>query len=250
LRAIFEGNYQYQGLITPEGILLDANQTSLQGIQTRLEDVVGRPFWETPWFSETPGMSQIVREGVARVATGEAIRQEMRINLPIGWRSFDFGMRPMHDEQGKVVAIVPEAVDITDRRNAEEALLQSQKLEAMGQLTGGVAHDFNNLLTPIIGSLDLLHRRGLGDARERRLIEGALQSADRPRHWSRDCSPLPDASLFNPDPSMWRPWSPTWAISSRARPDPRSRSSLMPRAIFPERGRIPTSSKWRFSISA
>jgi len=179
LRAIFEGNYQYQGLITPEGILLDANQTSLQGIQTRLEDVVGRPFWETPWFSETPGMSQIVREGVARVATGEAIRQEMRINLPIGWRSFDFGMRPMHDEQGKVVAIVPEAVDITDRRNAEEALLQSQKLEAMGQLTGGVAHDFNNLLTPIIGSLDLLHRRGLGDARERRLIEGALQSADR-----------------------------------------------------------------------
>src|SRR5688572_3348899 len=179
LRAIFEGNYQYQGLMTPAGILLDANQTSLQGIEARLEDVVGRPFWETPWFSETPGMSEIVREGVARVAAGEAIRQELRIKLPIGWRSFDFGMRPMHDEKGKVVAIVPEAVDITDRRNAEEALLQSQKLEAMGQLTGGVAHDFNNLLTPIIGSLDLLHRRGLGDARERRLIEGALQSADR-----------------------------------------------------------------------
>jgi CheY-like chemotaxis protein/two-component sensor histidine kinase len=52
-------------------------------------------------------------------------------------------------------------------------------MEAMGQLTGGVAHDFNNLLTPIIGSLDLLRRRGVGDERERRLIDGAFQSADR-----------------------------------------------------------------------
>ena len=179
LSTIFATSYQYQALLAADGTVLEVNSTALEGIKSRIEDIVNKPFWATPWFTETPGMPEAVRAGVAYVAAGNDFRQEVMVNLPIGQRTFDFSMRPVRDQNGMVVAIVPEAVDITARRQAEDALRQSQKLEAMGQLTGGVAHDFNNLLTPIIGGLDMLQRRGLGGEREQRLIEGALQSADR-----------------------------------------------------------------------
>jgi len=182
LRTIFETSFGFQALLTKQGILIDANATSLAAIALPLEAVVGKPFWETPWFSMTPGISDVVQAAIHRAMTGEIVRREVHVNLPVGgWRWFDFAMRPIHNPDGSLMALVAEAVETTERRAAEEALRQSQKLEAMGQLTGGVAHDFNNLLVPIMGSLDLLRRTGFGGEREQRLIDGGLKAADRAR---------------------------------------------------------------------
>jgi signal transduction histidine kinase/CheY-like chemotaxis protein len=69
--------------------------------------------------------------------------------------------------------------EVAAREKAQEQLRQAQKMETIGQLTGGVAHDFNNLLMAVMGNLELLRKRIPGDPRLHRLIEGALQGAER-----------------------------------------------------------------------
>lgn len=179
LRAILETSNQYQGLVNLSGELLYANKTVLDGIKARSSDVIGKLLWDTPWFSATEGMSALVHEAFHTVLKGEAVRLEMRLRLPVGERDFDFSMRPVLDRHGNITGAVPEAVDITERRRGEEALRQSQKMEAIGQLTGGVAHDFNNLLTIIRSATDFLRRRELPDERRRRYVDAISETVER-----------------------------------------------------------------------
>jgi PAS domain S-box-containing protein len=180
LRTIFETSFIYQGFMTIDGTLVNANATSLAGIRAREEDVAGKPFWDTPWFTDTPGMPGMVRSAIPVVAGGETVRQEIRVKLPVGgWRWFDFQMRPVRNEEGAVVAIVPEAIDITGRRQAEEALRQAQKMDGIGQLTGGVAHDFNNLLTIIVGNLETLQRQLKAPPSDLAILERPVDNAMR-----------------------------------------------------------------------
>ena len=93
----------------------------------------------------------------------------------------------IHNDAGELIGFAKITRDVTERKNAEreldqarEALFQSQKMEAVGQLTGGVAHDFNNLLTVIIGGLDTISRSKPSDTvRIRRALEMARHAADR-----------------------------------------------------------------------
>jgi signal transduction histidine kinase/ActR/RegA family two-component response regulator len=81
--------------------------------------------------------------------------------------------------QAEQAALIQLRHESEQRLAAEQRLLQAQKMESIGQLTGGIAHDFNNLLAVILGNLDLLRRRIEDDDRTRRLLEGAIQGAQR-----------------------------------------------------------------------
>lgn len=108
--------------------------------------------------------------------------------LKEGWRVRKDGTQfwasvvidPIRDDDGSLLGFAKITRDITERREAERALFQSQKMEAIGQLTGGVAHDFNNLLAAVLGSLELAAKRLSGaDARALSLLENAMEGAKR-----------------------------------------------------------------------
>jgi PAS domain S-box-containing protein len=142
------------------------------------EDLIGRPFLE---FVHPDDLAATVAEagelaqGVATYSFQNRYRHKDGSYRWLSWTAVT-GEEFIH---GAARDITAERQAQEQLAEAQEALRQSQKMEAMGQLTGGVAHDFNNLLTPIVGSLDMLQRKGLGGAREQRLIAGAMQSADR-----------------------------------------------------------------------
>ena len=158
----------------------------LKAINPAWEDVLGRD--ESTLlsldFSQQvhPDDHDSVREMMAELKEGRSIsRFEDRLRHADGsWRSIAWSLVPEGDvfyAVGRDVTAERQAA--AELESAQDALRQSQKMEAMGQLTGGVAHDFNNLLSPIIGGLDLLQRRGVGDERTQRTISGALASAER-----------------------------------------------------------------------
>jgi PAS domain S-box-containing protein len=138
-------------------------------------------------LADQPQHQEEVRVGWARAFSGQEITVVEEYGDPGRDRPYyAISFRNLLNDEGERIGAYQFVTDVTERLKAEaelietqEALRQSQKMEAMGQLTGGVAHDFNNLLTPIVGSLDMLMRRGLGSEREQRLISGAMQSAER-----------------------------------------------------------------------
>lgn len=179
LRAILETSNQYQILLDLDGKLIYANAIALADIKSDMNTLVGQPYWDSLWFARSAGISQIVQTAFLDAVEGKTVDLELALDLPIGYRYFDFAMRPVRDQSGKVTAILSEAVDITERRQNEEALRQAQKMEAVGQLTGGVAHDFNNLLTIIRSAVDFLRRSDLPANRRARYVDAISDTVER-----------------------------------------------------------------------
>ena len=118
---------------------------------------------------------------VAKTALGGRLRQyeaRARIEeLRVSEESLERRVAERTVELNRAYAAILD--EISQREQAEEKLRQSQKMEMIGQLTGGVAHDFNNLLMAVIGNLDLLRKRLPPDPTFLRLIDGAMQGAQR-----------------------------------------------------------------------
>jgi len=172
-------------MLDPEGIVSNWNAGAQAIKGYTADEIVGQNFsrfyTEADRVAGEPARALAIakREGKFE---NEAIR--VRKDGSLFWANVLIDS--IYDEAGKLTGFAKITRDVTERRRAQEqidagkeALAQSQKLEAIGRLTGGVAHDFNNLLTVIRGSAELLQRPGLTDDKRQRYLAAIAETADR-----------------------------------------------------------------------
>ena len=148
-------------------------------------EIIGQHF--SRFYTDEDRAAEVPRQAI------DTVKREGRFEKE-GWRVRKDGSRfwahviidAIRDDAGSVIGFAKITRDITARKEAREKVeqarefsLQSQKLEAIGQLTGGIAHDFNNLLTAVLGSLELLRKRLPNDPKAIALLENAAQGAQR-----------------------------------------------------------------------
>ncbi|MET7241793.1 PAS domain S-box protein [Methylobacterium sp. EM32] len=138
-------------------------------------------------LADQPEHQAQVRAGWGRGLAGEEITLVEEYGDPARARPcYQISFRTLRDANGARTGCYQFVMDVTERlrsqaelAQAQEALRQSQKLEAVGQLTGGVAHDFNNLLTIIRSSVDFLRRPDLPEARKARYLDAVSDTVER-----------------------------------------------------------------------
>jgi len=127
LGQVLDSLYAFVGVLTPDGTVIRANQAALKAASLRPEDVLGRPFEAAYWWSYSRSVQQRLRAAIERAGDGAPSRYDEVIRL--GEERFitiDFQIVPMCDEAGQVTHLVPSAMDITDRTQAEQRLRENE----------------------------------------------------------------------------------------------------------------------------
>jgi len=124
-KGLFNNAFQLIGLLDTEGTLLEANETSMKLIDGDKASLIGKPFWETPWWSHSEEEQEKVKAAIKKAAEGEFVRDETYYITAEGKRmDIDYSVKPLMNDQGEVIMLVPEGRDITDLKQSERELME------------------------------------------------------------------------------------------------------------------------------
>ncbi|MBI5666821.1 MAG: PAS domain-containing protein [Chloroflexi bacterium] len=122
-RRVLDSLAAFVGVMTPDGILIEANRAALQAANLTPDDVLGKPFEETYWWSYAPEVQSRLREAITRAAQGEIVRYDVNVRAAEGRLiTIDFMIVPMFDPDGRITYLVPSAIEITARKQIEQQL--------------------------------------------------------------------------------------------------------------------------------
>lgn len=124
--AIFHAQFQFIGLLSPDGTLLEANASALTFAGLKPSDVIGKKLWDTSWWAYAPEVAGSVRDAVRRAALGEVVRYDVEVRGTSGPAPIDFSLKPLYDAEGRVEFLLPEGRDISDlKRQQQQFVMQS-----------------------------------------------------------------------------------------------------------------------------
>ncbi|MCD4728391.1 MAG: PAS domain S-box protein [Pirellulales bacterium] len=163
LRGILDQTFQLMGLLTPDGKLIEANKTALDFAGVRQSSVLNKPFWDTPWWNHSAKLQEQLRQAVKKAAQGYTVRFETTHPFSAGnMRWMDFSIKPLLDDNGKVIYLIPESYDITEHKLAVQRQERSiERLEQVNRLQeellspGTMEEKFKKITDAAVQMLDL-----------------------------------------------------------------------------------------------
>ncbi len=126
IKAVFNQTYQFMGILSIDGILLEVNDTALNSINEVRSRVIGKAFWDTPWWESSTEQQTRLKAAISKVKKGDHESFEMVYPVEGKLHYIDFSLRPIRDYNGNIINLLAEGHDITDRKEAEFALKEKE----------------------------------------------------------------------------------------------------------------------------